>query len=132
MRGPQAAGWEAESRLAHLGATAGFILLVPPRRPSASWEGAHGSQPGREGLGNVGRGGPKGCAGSKWNLLELLTALFSQFWPFLSTYRNRVQVRACFFLLALHPAQWAAPELGLAQQGGVALWARVLMGGRGD
>lgn len=43
-----------------------------------------------------GRGGPKCCAESKQNLLELLTALFSQFWPFLRTYKNSVQVWACF------------------------------------
>lgn len=52
------------------------------------------------------------------NMLELLTALFSQVWPFLSTYKNRAQVRACFLLVALQPAGWAVPKLGLAPQGG--------------
>ena len=79
----------------------------------------------------MGRGGRTCGAGSQRNLLEFLTALFSQFWPFLSTYKNRVQVRACFLLVALQPEGWAAPELGLAPQGGEAMLARVLVGSQG-
>lgn len=76
--------------------------------------------------GNVGQGRPQVLCGKQAGFAALLTALSSQFWPFLSTYKNSVQVWACFpFGSAGSPRAEAAPIRRVGMR------ARVLRGGRG-
>ena len=111
------------------GGRAGFVPVVQEAcregRVHPGWEPS--GQPGGRGLGNVesvsahrsrARSKSTCCGGSP-------PPFPSQAWPFLSTYKNTVQVSARCFLSAQPPMQWAAPELGPALQGGVGMWAGV-------